>query len=218
MEGQTDAFVEARAGLILALRQLGITDPELLRAFEQVPHEWFVPEDYLEYAYREVSLPIACGQSITNPTHIATMLSLLEPQGVNKVLEVGTGSGYSAAVLSRMARRVFSLERFRTLATQAHAVWSELGFTNIIGLHEDGLIGLVQQSPFDRILLTGSVAEPPEALFDQLIDGGIAVVPVGPPGEKQTLVRYERADDVLLETEHGSIRLAPLTPGRARAL
>ena len=215
---QTDMFVEARAGLILALRQLGITDPALLRAFEQVPHEHFVPDDYSEYAYREVSLPIACGQSITNPAHIAAMLSLLEPQGTGKILEVGTGSGYSAAILSRMARRVFSLERYRTLATQAHAVWSALGFNNIVGLHEDGLNGLVQQSPFDRILLTGSVAEPPESLLDQLVDGGIAVVPIGPPSEKQVLVRYERADDVLLETEHGSIRLAPLVPGRSRAL
>jgi len=216
--GQTDEFVEARAGLILALRQLGITDPELLRAFEQVPHERFVPADYLEYAYREVSLPIGSGQSITSPTHIAAMLNLLEPQGTGKILEVGTGSGYSAALLSRMARRVFSLERFRELATRAHAVWSALGFNNIIGLHEDGLGGLLQQSPFDRILLTGSVSEPPEALLEQLTDGGIAVVPLGPPSEKQVLVRYERADDVLLETEHGSIRLAPLTPGRARAL
>lgn len=213
-----DDFFEVRAGLILSLRRKGITDPRILRAFEQVPHERFVPEDYLEHAYREVSLPIACGQSITSPTLTAAMVRLLQPQEGDKVLEIGTGSGYCAAILSRMSRRVFSLERYRSLAAAAQAVWNSLGYTNIIGLHEDGLTGLGQQAPFDRILLTGSVETPPEAVLDQLADGGIAVMPLGAPGDRQVLVRYERADDDLVESEHGFIRLAPLMSGRARAL
>ena len=211
-------FWEARAGLILNLRQLGITDPDILRAFETVPHEAFVPESFAQYAYRESSLPIECGQSITAPTILAQMLVQLAPQGAAKVMEVGTGSGYSAALLSRMARRVFSIEKYRTLASLALARWQGAGYANIIGLHEDGLLGLDQQAPFDRILLTGSISEVPEDLLDQLADGGIAVMAVGAPAERQVILRIERADDAFVETEVGSVRLAPLSPGRSRTL
>ncbi len=211
-------YWEARAGLILNLRQAGITDPDILRAFEAVPHEQFVPESYAEYAYRESSLPIECGQSITSPKIVAQFLNHLEPQGSNKILEVGTGSGYSAALLSRMARRVFSIERYRTLASLAMARWQGLNYSNIIGLHEDGLWGLEQQAPFDRILINGSVTEVPEELMDQLADGGIAVMPLGPPAERQAILRIERADDAFIETEMGTVRLAPLSPGRSRSL
>ena len=211
-------FWEARAGLILNLRQLGITDPEILRAFETVPHEAFVPESFAQYAYRESSLPIECGQSITAPTILAQMLVQLAPQGAAKVMEVGTGSGYSAALLSRMARRVFSIEKYRTLASLALARWQGAGYANIIGLHEDGLLGLDQQAPFDRILLTGSISEVPEDLLDQLADGGTAVMAVGAPAERQVILRIERADDAFVETEVGSVRLAPLSPGRSRTL
>ena len=209
---------EARAGLILHLRQLGITEPELLRAFETVPHEFFVPENFAQYAYRESSLPIGCGQSITAPTILAAMMVHLAPQGTNKILEIGTGSGYSAALLSRMARRVFTLEKYRELATTAYAHWQRAGYTNIVGLHEDGLHGLSQQAPFDRIFLTGSVAEIPEDIFEQLADGGIAVLPLGPALERQVVLRIERADDTFIQSEHGTVRLAPLTLGRSRTL
>lgn len=215
--GVTD-YWEARAGLILNLRQLGVTDPEILRAFETVPHEKFVPEDFGEYAYRESSLPIECGQSITAPGLLAQLLVPLAPQGTNKVLEVGTGSGYSAALLSRMARRVFSIEKYRVLASNAQARWQALGYTNIIGLNEDGLLGLEQQAPFERILFTGSVGEVPEDLVEQLGDGGIAVMAVGAPSDRQAILRIERADDSFIETEMGTVRLAPLSPGRSRGV
>lgn len=215
--GSTDLW-EARASLILNLRQLGITDSEILRAFETVPHEAFVPADYAQYAYRESSLPIGCGQSITSPTILARLIAVLAPQGVGKVLEVGTGSGYSAALLSRMARRVFSIDKYRALAISAQLRWREIGYTNIVGLNDDGLLGLSQQAPFERIFLTGSVPEVPEALVEQLDDGGVAVIPVGAPSEKQVIVRIERADDSFIESEHGFVRLSPLTPGRVRSL
>lgn len=221
MSGQGGSFSdywEARAGLILHLRQQGITDPDLLRAFETVPHEVFVPESYIEHAYGESSLPIGCGQSITSPTILAGLLIHLLPLDVGKVLEVGTGSGYSAALLSRMARRVFTVERYRELATTAYANWQRIGYSNIVGLHDDGLFGLEQQAPFDRIFLTGSVAEIPEDIIDQLADGGIAVMAVGAPAERQTILRIERSDDSFIDTEHGTVRLSPLVPGRARAL
>ena len=216
--GSVTDYWEARAGLILNLRQHGVTDPEILRAFETVPHERYVPPDYAEYAYRESSLPIACGQSITAPGILAQLLVPLAPQGVNKVLEVGTGSGYSAALLARMARRVFSIEKYRTLASSAQARWQAEGITNVVGLHEDGLLGLEQQAPFERILLTGSVSEVPEDLVEQLADGGIAVMAVGAPADRQAILRIERADDSFVETEAGTVRLAPLSPGRSRTL
>lgn len=209
---------EARAGLILNLRQLGVTDPDILRAFETVPHERFVPDDYAEYAYRDSSLPIECGQSITAPGILAQLLVQLAPQGSNKVLEVGTGSGYSAALLARMARRVFTIEKYRTLASRAQARWQAEAMTNIVGLHEDGLLGLEQQAPFERILLTGSVSAVPEDLMEQLGDGGIAVMALGAPAERQAILRIERADDSFIETEAGSVRLPPLSPGRSRTL
>ena len=217
-EASVTDFWEARAGLILNLRQLGVTDPEILKAFETIPHERFVPEDYLEYAYRESSLPIECGQSITAPGILAQLLVQLAPQGTNKVLEVGTGSGYSAALLARMARRVFSIEKYRTLAAAAQARWREEGMSNIVGLHEDGLMGLEQQAPFDRILLTGSVSEVPDDLVEQLADGGIAVMAIGAPADRQAILKIERVDDDFVETEVGSVRLAPLSPGRSRSL
>lgn len=217
-EASSTDLWEARASLILHLRQLGITDAEILRAFEAVPHEIFVPESYAEYAYRESSLPIACGQSITAPTILAGMIVTLAPQGANKVLEVGTGSGYSAALLSRMVRRVFTVEKHRTLAATAYAHWQKIGYSNIIGLHEDGLFGLAQQAPFERIFLTGSVSAVPEDIVDQLADGGIAVMAVGTPSERQVILRIERADDTFIDSEHGFVRLAPLSPGRSRTL
>jgi protein-L-isoaspartate(D-aspartate) O-methyltransferase len=217
-EGGVSDLWEARAGLILHLRQLGITNADILRAFESVPHEVFVPEQYAEYAYKEASLPIDCGQSITSPTILASMVSVLEPQGAAKVLEVGTGSGYSAALLSRMARRVFTVEKYRSLATTAYAHWQQIGATNIVGLHQDGFYGLAQQAPFSRIFLTGSVTEPPQELIDQLEDGGIAVMAVGAPSEKQAILRIERADDAFIDSEHGFVRLAPLSHGKSRTL
>ncbi|HWJ86643.1 MAG TPA: protein-L-isoaspartate(D-aspartate) O-methyltransferase [Pelagibacterium sp.] len=215
--GATD-YWEARAGLILNLRQQGITDPRILLAFETVPHELFIPDEYLAYAYRESSLPIGCGQSITAPAIVAQLLAPLAPHGVNKVLEIGTGSGYSAALLARMARRVFTVEKYRSLAAQAQARWQGAGITNIIGLTDDGLNGLEQQAPFERILLTGSVSEVPEELIDQLADGGIAVMAVGAPADKQSIIRIERVEDSFLETELGLVRLSPLSPGRSRTL
>lgn len=215
--GVTDLW-EARAGLILHLRQIGITDPDILRAFETVPHEKFVPDEYAAYAYRESSLPIDCGQSITSPTIIANLISILAPQGAGKVLEVGTGSGYSAALLSRMARRVFTIEKYRALASSAQQRLRDIGYTNVVGLNDDGLSGLEQQAPFDRILLSGSVPQVPEDIVEQLADGGVAVIPVGAPADKQVIVRIERADDTFIESEHGFVRLAALTPGRSRTL
>lgn len=200
----------ARASLILKLRQLGIVDTPILRAFETVPHEIFVPEDFAEFAYREGSLPIECGQSITSPTILAAMLSVLEPSGCAKALEVGTGTGYSAALLSRMVKRVFSIEHHKLLAKQAAVRWMTAGTGNIVGFTQNGLEGLPAHQPYDRILLNGSVEDIPQRLLQQLADGGVLVAAVGLADGRQTIIRAERADDDYLITEHGSLRLAPL--------
>jgi len=206
----------ARASLILSLRQHGIMEPEILRAFESVPHEVFVPEEFAEYAYRDGSLPITHGQSITSPLHLATMFVALDPYKANKVLEVGTGSGYSAALLGYMARRVFTLERVKELARTAERNWAKAGSAGVIGFHEDGLVGLEAQQPFDRILLSGSVEEIPQALLEQLTDGGILVAPVGMAEDKQTITRIVRAGDRYVASDHGQIRLAELISGKIR--
>lgn len=210
--------VMARAGLVLNLRQHGITDPDLLNAFEAVPHEVFVPEEYSGYAYREGSLPIACGQSITSPIILAMLIAALEPKGAGRALEVGTGSGYATALLAKFARRVFTLDRHGELIRDASARWSALGLHNIVGLHADGLSGWHVQAPFDRILLGGSVEEIPETLVDQLADGGLLVAPVGAADSRQTIVKIERVDDEFLVSEHGSVRLPQLVASKSRPL
>ena len=208
----------ARASLILSLRQHCITQPDILRAFESVPHEAFIPKDYAEYAYREGSLPIACGQSITSPSILAAMLVALEPAHAGKLLEIGTGTGYSAALLARLVKRVFTVDRHQELAHLAQASWGQLSISNIVGFHLDGLLGLAGHQPFDRILLNGAVTEIPEILLEQLADGGVLVAPVGAGGDRQIITRIERADDDFVTTEHGFVRLAALVPGKSRPL
>lgn len=213
-----DDLFTGRAGLILGLRSQGITGRDLLNAFESVPHEAFIPEDYSAYAYKDSSLPIACGQSITSPFILAWLLNVLDPAGTSKVLEIGTGSGYSAMLLARLARRVFTLERFHQLAVTAARRWRDLGVTNIVGLHADGLAGLQPQAPFDRIFLSGSVEDIPTNLEGQLTEDGVLVAPVGPANERQTILRLQRGAGGSAISEHGTVRLAPLILGRSHTL
>lgn len=208
----------ARASLILSLRQHGIMEPDILRAFESVPHEAFIPDEYLKYAYRDGSLPIAGGQSITSPIHMAAMFVALDPSGAEKILEIGTGSGYSAALLAKMAKRVFTTERNQALAKVASANWVRASASGIVGFNVDGLPGLSGHQPFDRIVLNGSVTEIPQALQEQLVDGGILVAPVGKPDERQTITRIVRAGSSFVASDHGKIRLAALMSGKSREL
>jgi protein-L-isoaspartate(D-aspartate) O-methyltransferase len=207
-----DRFFVARASLILALRSLGITDHKLLEAFESVPHEVFVPDDYLDYAYKDASLPIGNGQSITSPLMLARLIAVLDVADTAKLLEIGTGSGYSAMLLSRFCRRVFSLEKDRQLMAAAVRRWRELGADHIVGFVKDGLSGLPNMAPFDRILLTGSIPALPERLAGQLTDEGILVAAVGPATERQTITTVQREGSELVIAEHGTVRLPPLSP------
>lgn len=216
--GSDDVVAIARAGLILSLRTHGVTDHALLSIFESVPHDAFVPTEFAEYAYKDGSLPIECGQSITSPIILARMLVLLDPVGAAKVLEIGTGTGYATALLSKACKRVFSVERFQTLFRAAAQRWADLSLSNIVGFHDDGLLGLSQHAPFDRVLLTGSVETIPDILVSQLSEGGILLAPVGAPNTRQTLTKVIRVGTETVTSEHGSMRLAPLMGGKSRTL
>ncbi len=204
--------------LLMALRNAGISDKRVLGAIERTPRNLFVPEGFQDQAFQNRPLPIDCGQTISQPFVVAAMTEALKVDDLCKVLEIGTGSGYQAAVLSRLARRVYTVERYRTLSREAEARFSELRLSNIVTRIGDGSKGWPEQAPFDRIIVTAAAAERPDGLLEQLKAGGIAVAPVQ-NGAVQTLMRYTRDEDgALEETALFDVRFVPLVPGAARAL
>ncbi|MGI9482166.1 MAG: protein-L-isoaspartate(D-aspartate) O-methyltransferase [Hyphomicrobiales bacterium] len=209
--------------LIMSLRNHGIVDRRVLAAIERVPRAAFVPEPFISQAYADQSLPIECGQTISQPFVVAYMTDKLNVEERHKVLEIGTGSGYQAAVLARLCRRVYTIERYRTLLRQAQARFDELKIANITAMVGDGFKGWPQQAPFDRIVVTAAAPEIPQELVDQLKDGGIMVLPVdtrddGYTGKYQKIVRVtKRGEDI--ETENLiDVRFVPMVPGIAREL
>ena len=207
-----------RMEFLLNLRRRGISDAAVLRAMDEVPREHFVTPEFLDQAYTDSALPIACGQSISQPYVVAYMTEKLEVEPHHRVLEVGTGSGYQAAVLSRIARSVFTVERFRTLYTSARVRIETLGFKNVAIFHGDGRAGLPEHAPFDRIIVTAATDAVPEDLLAQLADEGIAILPVGPHDEAQRLVKLTKDSDGLRREELIGVRFVPLLPGKAREL
>jgi len=200
----------ARASLVLSLRQHGIVDPVIMKAFEKTPHENFVPKEYIQYAYKDKSLPLGFAQSMFSPVHLAQMIVALEPNIKHKMLEIGTGSGYSAAVLSRLVKRVFSVEIKKQLAHLSKENWQKTGTGTVIGFCENGMLGLSAHQPFDRIMLSGSVEKVPQILLDQLSKDGILVAAVGKANEKQIITKIERIEDKFITTHFGNIRISAL--------
>ena len=203
--------------LVMSLRGGGVTDAKVMGALERTPRHLFVPQRFGDQAYDDRALPIDCGQTISQPLIVALMTQALKLDDRGKVLEIGTGSGYQAAVLARLARRVYSVERYRTLSREAEARFEALRLTNIVTKIGDGTLGWAEQAPFDRIILTASAPERPDTILQQLKDGGIAVAPVD-RDTKQVLVRYVRTGDVIEETDSMDVRVVPLVKGEARAL
>jgi protein-L-isoaspartate(D-aspartate) O-methyltransferase len=202
----------------LALRRRGISDQAVLRAMDEVPREHFVSADLVDSAYADQALPIACGQTISQPYVVAYMTEQLDVEPQHHVLEVGTGSGYQTAVLSRLARDVVSVERYRTLADTARERLRTLGFTNVAIVVGDGFAGVPAQAPFDRIMVTAAAQEAPEALVAQLAEGGKMVLPLGPRDGTQHLVKLTKTAQGLSRQSLIAVRFVPLLPGQAREL
>jgi protein-L-isoaspartate(D-aspartate) O-methyltransferase len=199
--------------LIMSLRRAGITDTRVLGALERIPREAFVPRPFVDQAYEERTLPIGEGQTISQPQVVALMTQALEVKASHKVLEIGTGSGYQAAVLSRLARRIYSIERHRALLVEAEQRFRELRLTNIHCRYGDGSLGWPEQTDFDRVMVTAAAAALPAPLLAQLKDGGILVAPIGSERGDQVLMRYRRHGDEWSEEALGEVRFVPLLPG-----
>ena len=202
----------------LALRRRGISDQAVLRTMEAVPREVFVAAGDRDLAYRDSALGIACGQTISQPFVVAYMTEQLQLQKGHKVLEIGTGSGYQAAVLSRLCAHVLTIERYRTLADTARDRLEALGYFNIEVMLGDGFDIPPGAGDFDRIIVTAAMEKIPDALQQRLEPGGILVAPVGPHHGTQTLVRVTRTDSGFERKELVDVRFVPALPGIAREL
>jgi protein-L-isoaspartate(D-aspartate) O-methyltransferase len=207
-----------RMEFMLALRQRGISDKAVLRAMDEVPREHFVEPRFVDSAYADRAMPIECGQTISQPYVVAYMTEQLNVKPHHRVLEVGTGSGYQAAVLSRLAREVVTLERYRTLANSARSRLKTLGYGNVEVLLGDGFGGEPIRAPYDRIIVTAAAESIPPALVEQLAEGGIMVLPLGPHDGPQELVKLTRTKDGIQRETLIPVRFVPLLPGQAREL
>ncbi len=202
--------------LLMELRRCGIGDSRVLGAIERTPRELFVPSAFDDQAYENIALPIGSGQTISQPYVVALMTEKLEVTARDKVLEIGTGSGYQAAILARLARRVFTIERHRLLLREAERRFAALRLHNIVCRFGDGAKGWPEQAPFDRIIVTAAAPEIPQCLIDQLVPGGVLIMPVGGEYRDQQLVRVRRTDTGYATEELGGVRFVPLVAGLPR--
>ncbi len=204
---------DAKMRFLYALRSHGVTDARVLEAMEKIDRALFVRGIFSERAYADMPLPIACGQTISQPSVVGLMTQALNVQPRDKVLEVGTGSGYQAAILAQLGRRIYTVDRFRGLVTDARSVFETLGLANITAITADGSFGLPEQAPFDRILVTAAAEDPPGPLLAQLRVGGIMVLPVGQSDTVQSLIRVTRSETGFDYEELRSVRFVPLVEG-----
>ena len=210
MSGELDT---QKIRLIMQLRSEGITDMRVLAALERVPRERFVPPSLAEHAYDNSALPIGRGQTISQPFVVAYMTQMLDVHDDMTVLEIGTGTGYQAAVLAQFCRRVYTVERHRAILSDAEMRFAQLGITNITTRYGDGSRGWPEHAPFDRIMVTAGAPVVPPALVEQLAEDGVMVLPIGPDPLAQELVRVRRtADGHELERLIG-VRFVPLVAG-----
>ena len=204
---------EAKAVLMLKLRRIGISSKEILGCIESLDRSNFVSESFLDRCLEDIALPIDCGQTISQPSLVALMTQQLEIPQRSKVLEIGTGSGYQTAILSRLSSRVYSIERYKTLADMAKKRLERLNISNVTILLQDGFFGYAPQAPFDRIILTAAVEEIPSLIISQLKVGGIMIVPVGLPNQKQSLLKVIKNEKGLDITELMSVRFVQMKEG-----
>jgi protein-L-isoaspartate(D-aspartate) O-methyltransferase len=199
--------------LIMHLRNLGITNTDVLSAMEKTPREIFVPDAMMDQAYEDIALPIGRGQTISQPYVVAIMTQALEISDRDKILEIGTGSGYQACILARLCRRVYTIERHKPLLRHAEEVFKTLGLHNITSIAGDGMKGWPQQAPFDKIIVTAAArSEPPQALLDQLKIGGLMIIPVGQSGAQSLRLYRKEGEDTFAVKDILPVRFVPLLP------
>ena len=203
--------------LVFSLRARGVTNRRVLEAIEKTPRHLFVDRAFRDRAYEDTALPIACGQTISQPTVVGLMTQALNVTPRCKVLEVGAGSGYQAAVLARLARRVYAIERHPPLAKEAAKRIAALDLVNVTVVAGDGTRGWPDQAPFDRIMVTAAAEDAPRLLIEQLREGGVMVLPVGDGDEEQRLIRITKTPQGLDYHELAPVRFVPLLPGVAEA-
>jgi protein-L-isoaspartate(D-aspartate) O-methyltransferase len=202
-----------RLHLVQSLREQGISDERVLEAVAHIPREVFVEAPFADQAYADQPLPISCGQTISQPYIVARMTEALKVEPHHRVLEIGTGSGYQAAVLARLAKRVYTIERYATLAEAAAQRFAELGITNITQRVGDGTLGMPEFAPYDRIMVTAAARELPRAYLDQMAPGSILVIPIEERPGNQGLWRITR-DQQGFQHEHLlPVRFVPLVEG-----
>jgi protein-L-isoaspartate(D-aspartate) O-methyltransferase len=216
MTGKNSTAPPKMLRLIMELRRCGITDARVLGAIERIPREMFVPATFADQAYENVALPIGHGQTVSQPLVVARMTEALEIGARHKVLEIGTGSGYQAAVLAKLCRRVYSIERHRELLREAEQRFAKLRIHNVTVRFSDGTKGWAEQAPFDRIIVTAAAPELPAVLADSLAVGGVLVAPVGDNRRDQQLLRIRRSDSGFATEELGAVRFVPLVAGLPR--
>ncbi len=204
---------ERKMRFLFALRSRGVTDARVLTAMELVDRGLFVKGLFAERAYEDMPLPIACGQTISQPSVVGLMTQALNVQPRDTVLEVGTGSGYQAAILSQLARRVYTVDRYKRLVREAGDLFRDLGLVNITPMVADGSFGLADQAPFDRIIVTAAAEDPPGPLLAQLKIGGIMVLPVGQSDTVQSLIKVTRTQTSYDYEELRAVRFVPLVEG-----
>ena len=194
--------------LILELRESGIVDSKVLSAIEKIPRENFIPDNFSNQAYENIALPIAENQTISQPFIVAKMTQLLQLSKSHKVLEIGTGSGYQCAILSLLSRRVYTIERIKSLLIQAEKIFFKLKLTNIVTKHEDGNFGWKEQIPFDRIIFTAATLKISDQFFEHINEGGIIVCPIIKKN-KQILVRYKKNNNEISKEEFDNVLFVP---------
>ncbi|WP_371223700.1 protein-L-isoaspartate(D-aspartate) O-methyltransferase [Roseovarius sp. 2305UL8-3] len=209
-------IAERKMQFLFALRSRGVTDASVLGAMEKVDRGLFIRGTFADRAYEDMPLPIECGQTISQPSVVGLMTQALKLTGREKVLEVGTGSGYQAAILSLLARRVYTVDRHKSLVRAASQIFRDMDLTNITTLTSDGSFGLPDQAPFDRIIVTAAAEDPPGPLLAQLKPGGIMVVPVGQSDAVQHLIRVTRTETGYDYDELLPVRFVPLVEGLGR--
>jgi protein-L-isoaspartate(D-aspartate) O-methyltransferase len=205
-----DEYVAEKLRLIMQLRKAGIQDTNVLSAIEAIPREQFVSDHYQQQAYDDTPLPIECGQTISQPTIVAWMSTALQIDDKMRVLEIGTGSGYQTAILSKLARRVHTIERHEELSHIAQARCRELQLNNIMFEIGDGSKGWKHAAPYDRIIVTAAASEIPSELIEQLADGGIMIIPVGTSVADQILLRLEKTPQGIQSQHLMYVRFVPL--------